>query len=173
MALTAWASSCSTSLWVLAASRILGTGRAQSRGQIKARGGNIKAKRRRDGLADEGVGHDAELLDLGALLLRQVLHGLLGVEAGPAGAVALDLPLVLPGLERALEGLRVKSSDAVLLGNLRGTVQKRGFTLSLVSICARFLWTISTMPGGWTQASPSTCTGTPSSPRMVIFTWRH
>lgn len=47
------------------------------------------------------------------------------------------------------------------------------FTLSLVSICARFLWTILTMPGGWIQASPSTCTGTPSSPRMVIFTWRH
>lgn len=46
-------------------------------------------------------------------------------------------------------------------------------TLSLVSICARFLWTILTMPGGWIQASPSTCTGTPSSPRMVIFTWRH
>lgn len=48
-----------------------------------------------------------------------------------------------------------------------------GLTLSLVSICARFLWTILTMPGGWIQASPSTCTGTPSSPRMVIFTWRH
>lgn len=28
-------------------------------------------------------------------------------------------------------------------------------------------------PGGWTQASPSTCTGTPSSPRMEIFTVRH
>lgn len=29
------------------------------------------------------------------------------------------------------------------------------------------------MPGGWIQASPSTCTGTPSSPRIVIFTIRH
>lgn len=56
-------------------------------------------------LADEGVGHDAQLLDLSALLLRQVLHGLLGVEAGPGGAVALKLPLVLPRLQRALKGL--------------------------------------------------------------------
>lgn len=55
--------------------------------------------------ADEGVGHDAQLLDLSALLLRQILHGLLGVEAGPGGAVAVNLPLVLPGLERALKGL--------------------------------------------------------------------
>lgn len=47
-------------------------------------------------LADEGVGHDAQLLDLSALLLRQVLHGLLGIEAGPGGAVAVNLPLVLP-----------------------------------------------------------------------------
>lgn len=55
-----------------------------------------------------------------------------------------------------------------------GGARARGrLTLSLVSICARFLWTILTMPGGCTQASPSTCTGTPSSPRMVIFTWRH
>lgn len=46
-------------------------------------------------------------------------------------------------------------------------------TRSLVSIWARFLWMILTMPGGWIQASPSTCTGTPSSPRIVIFTWRH
>lgn len=46
-------------------------------------------------------------------------------------------------------------------------------TRSLVSIWARFLWTILTIPGGWIQASPSTCTGTPSSPRMVIFTCRH
>lgn len=47
-------------------------------------------------LANERVGHDAQLLDLGALLLRQVLHGLLGVKAGPGGAVAVNLPLVLP-----------------------------------------------------------------------------
>lgn len=87
---------------------------------IKARCGNIRANRRKDGLVDEGVGHDAELLHLSALLLRQVLHRLLGVEAGPAGAVALDLPLVLPGLERALKSLCGKSSDAMLLGNLRG-----------------------------------------------------
>lgn len=46
-------------------------------------------------------------------------------------------------------------------------------TLSLVSIWALFLWTILMIPGGWTQASPSTCTGTPSSPNIVIFTVRH
>lgn len=46
-------------------------------------------------------------------------------------------------------------------------------TLSLVSVCARFLWIIRMYPGGWIQASPSTCTGTPSSPRMEIFTVRH
>lgn len=62
-------------------------------------------QRRWDSPGDEGVGHEAQLLHLSALLLRQVLHGLLGVEAGPAGTVALDLPLVLPRLERALEGL--------------------------------------------------------------------
>lgn len=47
-------------------------------------------------LVDEGVGHDAQLLHLSALLLSQVLHGLLGVKAGPAGTVAVNLPLVLP-----------------------------------------------------------------------------
>lgn len=46
-------------------------------------------------------------------------------------------------------------------------------TRSLVSIWALFLCWILMMPGGWIQASPSTCTGTPSSPRMVIFTMRH
>jgi len=56
-------------------------------------------------LADEHVGHDAQLLHLSALLLRQVLHGLLGVEARPAAPVAVDLPLVLPRLQRALERL--------------------------------------------------------------------
>lgn len=56
-------------------------------------------------LVDERVGHDAQLLHLSALLLRQVLHGLLGVEAGPAGSVAVDLPLVLPRLQRAFERL--------------------------------------------------------------------
>lgn len=58
-------------------------------------------------LVDERVGHDAQLLNLSALLLGQVLHGLLGVKARPAGAVAVDLPLVLPGLERTLERLVV------------------------------------------------------------------
>lgn len=58
-------------------------------------------------LVDERVGHQAQLLDLSALLLGQILHGLLGVEAGPAGAVAVDLPLVLPRLQRALERLVV------------------------------------------------------------------
>ena len=56
-------------------------------------------------LVDERVGHDAELLHLSALLLRQVLHGLLRVEPRSAGAVAVDLPLVLPRLQRALERL--------------------------------------------------------------------
>lgn len=46
-------------------------------------------------------------------------------------------------------------------------------TLSLVSIWALFLCTILMIPGGWTHASPSTCTGTPSSPNIVIFTVRH
>lgn len=59
-------------------------------------------------LVDERVGHDAQLLNLSALLLGQVLHGLLGVKARPAGAVAVDLPLVLPGLERTLERLVVQ-----------------------------------------------------------------
>lgn len=56
-------------------------------------------------LVDECVGHEAQLLNLSALLLSQVLHGLLGVQAGPGGAVAVDLPLVLPWLQRALERL--------------------------------------------------------------------
>ncbi len=59
-------------------------------------------------LVDERVGHDAQLLNLSALLLRQVLHGLLGVKAGPGGTVAVDLPLVLPRLQRALESLVVQ-----------------------------------------------------------------
>lgn len=46
-------------------------------------------------------------------------------------------------------------------------------TLSRVRVWVRFLWMILMYPGGWIQASPSTCTGTPSSPRMVIFTVRH
>lgn len=46
-------------------------------------------------------------------------------------------------------------------------------TLSLVSIWALFLCTILIIPGGCTHASPSTCTGTPSSPNIVIFTVRH
>ena len=46
-------------------------------------------------LVDERVGHDAQLLNLSALFLCEVLHGLLGVEAGPLQTV-LDLPLVLP-----------------------------------------------------------------------------
>ncbi len=46
-------------------------------------------------------------------------------------------------------------------------------TWSLVSIWARFLCWILMTPGGWIQASPSTWTGIPSSPRMVIFTVRH
>lgn len=41
------------------------------------------------------------------------------------------------------------------------------------SICALFLWMILTHPGGWSQASPSTCTGTHSSPRILIWTARH
>lgn len=49
-------------------------------------------------LVDEHVSHDAQLLNLSALLLSQVLHGLLGVKSGPGGAVAVDLPLVLPRL---------------------------------------------------------------------------
>lgn len=60
--------------------------------------------------ADEAVGHDAQLLDLSTLLLGQVLHGLLGVKAGPAGAVAVNLPLVLPRLQRALKCLRGQRS---------------------------------------------------------------
>uniref|UniRef100_A0A6B0U9B8 Putative secreted protein n=1 Tax=Ixodes ricinus TaxID=34613 RepID=A0A6B0U9B8_IXORI len=40
-------------------------------------------------------------------------------------------------------------------------------------VWARFLWTMQMYPGGWTQASPSTCTGTPSSPVMVMRTDRH
>lgn len=59
-------------------------------------------------LVDECVGHDAQLLNLGALLLGQVLHGLLGVEAGPGVAVAVNLPLVLPRFQRALESLVVQ-----------------------------------------------------------------
>lgn len=56
-------------------------------------------------LGDERVGHDAQLLHLSALLLSQVLHGLLRVKAGPGVAVAVDLSLVLPRLQRALERL--------------------------------------------------------------------
>lgn len=66
---------------------------------------------------DEGVGHKAQLLNLSALLLSQVLHGLLGVKAGPAGAVAVDLPLVLPGLQRALERLVVQRYQRCRLRN--------------------------------------------------------
>lgn len=54
-----------------------------------------------------------------------------------------------------------------------GLAEHPNLTRSLVSIWALFLCWILMMPGGWIQASPSTCTGTPSSPRMVIFTTRH
>lgn len=54
-----------------------------------------------------------------------------------------------------------------------GPAEHPKLTRSLVSIWALFLCWILMMPGGWIQASPSTCTGTPSSPRMVIFTTRH
>ena len=40
------------------------------------------------------------------------------------------------------------------------------YTLSLQMSCTLFLWTIRIIPGGWSQASPSTWTGTPSSPRI-------
>ena len=40
------------------------------------------------------------------------------------------------------------------------------YTLSLQISWTLFLWTIRIMPGGWSQASPSTWTGTPSSPRI-------
>ena len=46
-------------------------------------------------------------------------------------------------------------------------------TLSRVNIWALFLWTIRIYPGGCNHASPSTCTGTLSSPTMVILTLRH
>ena len=39
-------------------------------------------------------------------------------------------------------------------------------TLSLQMSWTLFLWTIRIMPGGWSHASPSTWTGTPSSPRI-------
>lgn len=45
--------------------------------------------------------------------------------------------------------------------------------LDLQSICALFLCMMRTHPGGCNQASPSTCTGTHSSPRMLIWTARH
>ncbi len=54
-----------------------------------------------------------------------------------------------------------------------GSVFQVLLTRSLVSIWARFLCWILMTPGGWIQASPSTWMGTPSSPRMVIFTVRH
>lgn len=53
------------------------------------------------------------------------------------------------------------------------SVCQAALTLSRVRVCALFLWTIQMYPGGWIQASPSTCTGTPSSPRIAIFTVRH
>ena len=65
-------------------------------------------------LDDEGVGHVAQLLHQSTLLLGQVLHGLLGVKAGPNRPV--NLPLVLPRLQRALESLglrRMLSSRSV------------------------------------------------------------
>ena len=46
-------------------------------------------------------------------------------------------------------------------------------TRSRVSIIALFLCTMRMYPGGCIQASPSTWTGTGSSPRMVTFTCRH
>lgn len=46
-------------------------------------------------------------------------------------------------------------------------------TRSLVSIWAEFLYLILIRPGLWIQASPSTCTGIPSSPSMVIITSWH
>lgn len=56
-------------------------------------------------LVDECVGHNSQLLNLSALLLSQVLHGLLGVKTGPGGTVAVNLPLVLPWFQCALECL--------------------------------------------------------------------
>jgi len=42
---------------------------------------------------------------------------------------------------------------------------KCALTLLRHNICIRFLWIMRIMPGGWTHASPSTWTGTPSSPK--------
>ena len=54
-----------------------------------------------------------------------------------------------------------------LLFTPRKIVKTYGFnTLSLQMSWTLFLWTIRIMPGGWSHASPSTWTGTPSSPRI-------
>ena len=58
-----------------------------------------------------------------------------------------------------------------LLFTLRKIVKTYGFiTLSLQMSCTLFLWTIWIMPGGWSQASLSTWTGTPLSyNNLTIF----
>ena len=46
-------------------------------------------------------------------------------------------------------------------------------TLSLHINWTLFLWSIRMIPGGCNQASPSTCTGTPSLPSILITMERH
>lgn len=105
---TACANSCSMALRVWAASRILQgegwsvLGKEPPSGPSCRREVSLGAAP-----ADEGLRRLGQLLQLDSLLVGQVLHGLLGAEAGPGGgSVALALLLVLPGLEGALEGLR-------------------------------------------------------------------
>ena len=61
--------------------------------------------------------------------------------------------------------------DFFLLFTRRKIVKTYGFnTLSLQMSWTLFLWTIRIMPGGWSQASPPTRTGTPSSHNnLMIF----
>ena len=56
-----------------------------------------------------------------------------------------------------VEGLLYEPWNSILI--------QHALTLLRHNICIRFLWIMRIMPGGWTHASPSTWTGTPSSPK--------
>lgn len=95
-------------------------------------------------------------------------------NTGRALSVQLQYLWKEKGVSPATAGFNMHAADMGMQSvRCRFFMCASALTRSLVSIWARFLWMILTMPGGWIQASPSTCTGTPSSPRMVIFTWRH
>ena len=158
VAFTEWANSCSTSLWLLAASRILPTHTHSPSFIFSKRKLFIKDPHLISWLpsshplprtpslpplpppppllpADEAVSHHAQLLHLSPLLLRQVLHGLLRVEAGSGRAV--HLPLVLPRLQRALKRLSGVRGQRSGVRGQRGLGAKENRAIEYICMCMR------------------------------------